>query len=79
MSRIDFPRPINRNGRKFFMRHQLEAYKRALAGLPPIDGETSVIEFVSAPQVAEELGQSRRTLGRRMAAKKQNDDQGKVA
>jgi hypothetical protein len=67
MSVVEFPAPITKNGRRYFIRHQLENYKRALAGLPLIDeNNVSVIELVPAPQAAEELGQSRRTLGRRM-------------
>jgi hypothetical protein len=69
MSTAEFPTPITKNGRKYFLRHHLENYKRALAGLPLIDeSSVSVVEFVPAPQAAEELGQSRRTLGRRMKA-----------
>jgi hypothetical protein len=77
MSSVEFPTPIEKNGRKFFLRHQLENYKRALAGLPLIDdSDVSVVEFVPAPQAAEELGQSRRTLGRRM---KGATDEGRAA
>jgi hypothetical protein len=67
MSSVEFPTPIIKNGRRYFLRHQLENYKRGLGGLPLIDeASVSVIELVPAPQAAEELGQSRRTLGRRM-------------
>jgi hypothetical protein len=72
MPNVECPNPITKNGRKYFLRHQLENYKRALAGLPLIDeSDVSVIELVPAPQAAKELGQSRRTLGRRMAAHRQ--------
>jgi hypothetical protein len=71
MSNPELPATITKNGRKYFIRHQFENYKRALAGLPLIDENgVSVIELVPAPQAAEELGQSRRTLGRRMVAGK---------
>jgi hypothetical protein len=75
------PTPIDRNGHKFFIRHQFENHKRGLAGLPPIaESDVSVIEFVPAPQAAEELGVSRRTLGRQMAAAAKPDaGEGKVA
>ena len=71
MSSVEFPAPITKNGRKFFIRHKLENYKRALAGLPLIDESgVSIIELVPALQAAGELCHSRRTLGRRMAPSK---------
>ena len=78
---IELPEPITRSGRKFFLRHQLENYKRGLAGLPLIDeNNVSVVELVPAPQAAEELGQSRRTLGRRMVSvKRENTAPGAAA
>jgi hypothetical protein len=80
MSNAEFPTAIVKHGRKYFLRHQLENYKRALAGLPLIDeGGVSVIELVPAPQAAEELGQSRRTLGRRMASAKRTSSEGWAA
>jgi hypothetical protein len=80
MSSPKLPTPILKNGRKYFLRHQLENFKRALAGLPLIDeNDVSVIELVPAPQAAQELGQSRRTLGRRMAAVKQGGDEDRPA
>lgn len=80
MSSTEFPTAIVKNGRKYFLRHQLENYKRALAALPLIDeSDVSVIELVPAPQAAEELGQSRRTLGRRMVAVKRVTDEGRAA
>ena len=56
----EFPKPIFlKSRRRYFLRHQLENYKRALAGMALIDESTvSVIEYVSAHQVALELGQS---------------------
>jgi hypothetical protein len=67
----EFPSPVTKNGRNYFLRHQLENYKRGLAGLPLIpDCAVAVIELVPAPQAAEELGHSRRTLGRHMAGAK---------
>ena len=74
---VKFPDSITLNGRKFFIRHEIENHKRALAGLPLIkEASVSVVEFVPAPQVAEELGQSRRTSGRRMKAVKCASDTG---
>jgi hypothetical protein len=76
----EFPSPIVKNRRNYFLRHQLENYKRSLAGLPLIDeNNVSVVELVPAPQAAEELGQSRRTLGRRMAAVKPGAGEPKAA
>jgi hypothetical protein len=76
---IEFPSPITKNGRNYFLRHQLENYKRGLAGLPLIpDGAVPVIELVPAPRAAEEIGRSRRTLGRLMAAVKPSADERKA-
>ncbi len=47
MPTVEFPTPIIKNGRRYFLRHQLENYKRSLAGLPLIDENgVSVIELV---------------------------------
>ena len=61
------PRPRRNNGRLFFVRHELENYKRQLLGLEPISELPAVIELVSANEVSRELGYTRRTLGRRIA------------
>ncbi len=61
-----FPSPIKQNGRLYFFRSQLEAYKRALAGLPP-EPWKGVDELVPATLTAREFGFGRRTLGRRIA------------
>ena len=66
MSTIEFPAPRAINGRLFFVRSEVEAYKRELAGLPPLP-QASVIEMVPAKKLAEELGVGRRTIGRRVA------------
>ena len=61
-----FPTPVRQNGRMFFFRSHIEAYKRALAGLPLVDFQ-GVDSLVPALTVAAELGFGRRTLGRRIA------------
>jgi hypothetical protein len=68
MSAIKFPAPREINGRKFFVRDEAEAYKRALAGLPPLP-KADVIELVPAKTFAAELGISRRSLGRRFSGR----------
>ena len=71
----DFPTPIRRNGRLFWLRSELEAYKRALVraarGLPAPDDDAApaVEEFVPSDRVAAEFGINRRTLGRRIAGR----------
>jgi hypothetical protein len=67
MSEPIFPNPINRNKRLYFVRHEVENYKRALLGMTGQE-PTAVIEWVPAGQVAKEFGFGRRTLGRRIAA-----------
>jgi hypothetical protein len=63
------PKPVSQNGRLYFWRSQLEAYKRELAGLPPLDNpSTTIDELVPAAQAAREFGFGRRTLGRRLQA-----------
>jgi hypothetical protein len=63
-----FPSPVQQHGRMYFWRSELEAYKRALAGLPPTDNPNAVDMLVPAAQAASEFGFGRRTLGRRVAA-----------
>jgi hypothetical protein len=61
-----FPTPVRQNGRIYFLRSSLEAHKRALAGLPPVDFQ-GIDALVPAPRAATELGVGRRTIGRRVA------------
>ncbi len=61
-----FPSPITQNGRLFFWRSHLEAYKKALAGLP-FEADPQPDVLVPAAKVATEFGVCRRTLGRRVA------------
>ena len=56
----EFPTPVDVNGRKFFTRHDLENYKRALAGLPLIQPD-NVIALVPAGQAAVELARISQT------------------
>jgi hypothetical protein len=64
---VDFPTPIKSNGKLFFARHEIEAHKRVLLGLPSIDHHPhEPILLVGAVQVAAEFGVHRRTLGRRV-------------
>jgi len=75
-STIEFPAPRKLNGRLFWDRLDIENYKRALLGLPPLDRNPSTpIELVPASQVTREVGFGRRTLGRRIAASTTNSDQ----
>ena len=61
----DFPAPYRRNGRLFWDRHEIEAYKRSLMGLAPVDRDPQApIAFVSARQLDAEFPFGRRTLGR---------------
>jgi hypothetical protein len=56
----------------FFWRSELEAYKRALAGLPPKAPDLEVVDvLVPAAPAAAEFGVGRRTIGRRVAEAKQ--------
>jgi len=77
MLESEFPAPIEKNGRKFFIRHQIENYKRSLAGMTLIaEDAVRIVEFVPAQQAADELGVNRRTLGRRMRGKSAGADEG---
>jgi hypothetical protein len=75
----EFPEPIRRNGRLFFVDRQVENYKRALAGLPLLpDDPNAPIKFRPAASVAADFGFGRRTLGRRIA-KRSDEANGKAA
>jgi hypothetical protein len=64
-----FPRVTTQNGRRFVARHDLENYKLALAGLPPVERDAKApIEFVPFRRTAEELGICVRSVERRVAA-----------
>jgi len=73
MSEPEFPLPIEKNGRLYFPRSHVEGYKRKLIhramGLPgdPEPVQTDIEFLVPADTVAQELGISRRTLGRYIA------------
>ncbi|ARN81829.1 hypothetical protein [Methylocystis bryophila] len=69
-----FPTPFRRGGRLLFARSQVEAYKARVleiahgASAPP--REIAPVEtFVSAEEVARELGMARRTIGRLVAGR----------
>lgn len=69
---IAFPKPFRRNKRLYFVRSEVERYKRALieqaTGIPAPGREVDLVEsFVTAEQVAAELGFGRRTIGRMIA------------
>jgi|HubBroStandDraft_6_1064221.scaffolds.fasta_scaffold2408012_2 hypothetical protein len=67
MPEPEAPKPVRLGKRLFFDRHEVENYKRRLLGLPLLErDEREPIELVSARQFSEELGRSRRTLGRRI-------------
>lgn len=62
------PIPVIKKGRLYWLRADVERYKRELAGLPPVNDPSAsfVLEFVPALQFCAETGESRRTLGRRI-------------
>jgi hypothetical protein len=72
-----FPIPVKERGRWKFWRSEIEAHKRALAGLPelPIDPDKPD-SLVDAKTVSEEFDFNRRTLGRRV---KEAEDAAKEA
>jgi len=67
---VKFPTPVRQaGGRLYFWRSQLEAYKRALAGLPAPEIDPSKPDvLIPAKDAAAEFGFGRRTLGRRVLA-----------
>jgi hypothetical protein len=63
-----FPLPVRQRGRLFFWRSHVEAYKRALAGLPPKALDPDLVDvLLPAAALAAEFGVGRRTIGRRVA------------
>jgi hypothetical protein len=71
MSNVKFPQALRLNNRIFFLRSELEKYKRALVAAATGDEPEPVASsgaevFVPAEQAAREFGFSRRTLGRRI-------------
>jgi predicted DNA-binding transcriptional regulator AlpA len=69
-----FPKPLRMNGRLYWRRSELEAYKQniirsALGEAAPSreNCHDEVELFVTAEQVTKEFGFGRRTLGRRIA------------
>jgi hypothetical protein len=63
----EFPAPIRFGGRFRFDAHELENFKRALAGLPAVARDPAApIRFIDASLVCADLGIHRRTLGRRV-------------
>ena len=70
---INFPQPFRSNGRLYWRRSELKAYKQALirqatgATGDPEPVRNDVETFVTAEQVTKEFGFGRRTLGRRIA------------
>jgi hypothetical protein len=70
----DFPAPIRHAGRLVWDRHAIENYKRAMLGLPPLERDSeATIKLVTAKQLAEELPFGRRTLGRRVKGRVQDE------
>ena len=71
---IDFPAPFRLNGRLMWDRHEAENYKRALIGLAPLERDPNApIKLITAKQLAEELPFGRRTLGRRVKGRVQDE------
>jgi hypothetical protein len=70
----DFPAPFRHAGRLVWDRHDIENYKRSLMHLPPVERDPrATIVFVTAKQLADELPYGRRTLGRRVKGRIQDD------
>ena len=71
----ELPAPLDMSGRLYFQRSVIEHYKQSLiawasgAQDPPVYIPPAVEEFVTAEQVARELGVTRRTIGRRIAGR----------
>ena len=71
---VKFPILTRQNGRLYGLRHEFEAYKRELAGLPPLQLDPNrPVELVPATQIAAELGFGRRPLGRRIAKREKGE------
>jgi hypothetical protein len=71
---LDFPAPFRLNGRLLWDRHLVENYKRGLMGLEPLERDPQTpITFVSAKQLTAELSYGRRTLGRRVKGRVQDE------
>lgn len=69
-----FPAPFRHAGRLVWDRHDIENYKRTLMGLRPIERDPqSPIVFVTAKQLSDELPYGRRTLGRRVKGRVQDE------
>ena len=70
----DFPAPFRLNGKLLWDRFSIENYKRALMGLPPLERVPNApIVFVTAKRLAEELPYGRRTIGRRVKGRVQDE------
>ena len=70
----NFPAPFRHAGRLVWDRHDIENYKRALMGLPRLERDPHTpILFVTAKQLAEELPYGRRTIGRRVKGRVQDE------
>jgi YbbR domain-containing protein len=65
-----FPAIIEQNKRRFVRRSDVEAYKRALAGLPFEPDPKAPEMLIPVKQFAAELGVCVRTIGRRIAESK---------
>jgi hypothetical protein len=63
----NFPSPLSLNGRRYFWRSELEAHKRALAGLPFENQVDAPDVLVPVRQAAVEFGVCVRTISRRIA------------
>jgi hypothetical protein len=70
----EFPAAFRLKGRLLWDRFDVEQYKRSLMGLPLLERDPQVpITFVSAKQLTAELPYGRRTLGRRVQGRVQDD------
>lgn len=73
-SHPEFPAAFRQKGRLFWDRFEIENYKRALIGLPPLAREPGApIAFVTAKQLTEEFPFGRRTIGRRVRGRIQGE------
>jgi hypothetical protein len=69
-----FPAPFRHAGRLVWDRHDIENYKRSLMGLALVERDPGApIILVTAKQLEGELPYGRRTLGRRVKGRVQDD------
>ena len=77
---IPFPAPTRQCRRLYWARHEIEAYKCRLFGLPVLERDPAdPIVLVSASQLKAELPFNRTTLGRRIKGRIKGEPTPKIA